>query len=101
MSITKKYLSTKKVCKVTFALPSGLAETASKANLVGEFNNWDTEGLPMKKKNGSFTLTIELQLNKKYQFRYLVDGKNWETDWDVDEIAPIPFSDELNSVVNV
>ena len=101
MSIAKKYLSENGVCKVTFTLPPSLAETAKTAHIVGEFNNWDPKSLPMKKRNGKFSLSLELQKNNDYQFRYLVDGTSWETDWEADELASIPFANEHNSVVKV
>jgi 1,4-alpha-glucan branching enzyme len=102
MSIGKKYLGEKGVCKVTFKLPSTLAETASTATVVGEFNNWDPAGIPMKKsKTGKFSLSMELPIDNEYQFRYLVDGTKWETDWDADALSPVPGSDEFNSVVKV
>lgn len=100
MSVEKKTLAKNGVCKVTFNLPSYIAETAKTANVVGEFNNWDTTGLPMKKtKNRKFSLALELPCNKEYEFRYLVDGTGWETDWEADSQTPIPWSDEYNSVV--
>ena len=101
MSITKMRLSDKNVCKVTFTVPSNISETARKVYLVGEFNNWELPGLVMKKKNGKFTITLKLDVNKEYQFRYLVDGIHWETDWEADKLAQIPGLDEYNSVVIV
>lgn len=101
MSITKMRLSNKDVCKVTFTAPSNISEFAKTVNLVGEFNNWELPGLVMKKKNGKFTITLKLDVNKEYQFRYLVDGIHWETDWDADSIVLIHFSNEFNSVVKV
>jgi 1,4-alpha-glucan branching enzyme len=94
-------LSNKDICKVTFTLPSHLAETAKTACLVSEFNNWEMPGLQMKKIRGKFTITLKLQVNKDYQFRYLVDGIHWETDWEADELTLIPFLDEYNSIVKV
>jgi 1,4-alpha-glucan branching enzyme len=102
MGIKKKYSSDADICKVTFTLPSSLALTAKKANVVGEFNDWDKEGLPMKKrKGGSFSASVELKSNKEYQFRYLVDGNNWATDPEADDFAPVPFANEKNSIVKV
>jgi 1,4-alpha-glucan branching enzyme len=69
---------------------------------VGEFNNWDQSRNLMKKSiTGKFSLTLELEKNREYEFRYLVDETNWETDWDADSVASIPWSDEFNSVVKV
>lgn len=102
MSIEKKYLKDNGNCKVTFKLPSSLAETARTANIVGEFNNWDHTKHPMKKaKNGKFSLSLELKSNSEYPFRYLVDETNWETDWEADSLSPVPWGDEYNSVVKI
>ena len=102
MSIEKKYSKTGGVCKVIFSLPPSIAQTAKTVNVVGDFNNWDHHKHPMKKaKNGRFSLSMVLEKNREYEFRYLVDNTNWETDWDADSVAPIPWGDEYNSVVKV
>jgi 1,4-alpha-glucan branching enzyme len=102
MSIEKKYLKNNSVCKVTFTLHAELAEKATQASIVGEFNNWNPTIHPMKKsKNGDFTLSMEFPSNSEYQFRYLVDGFHWQTDWETDSQAHIQWADEYNSVVKV
>jgi 1,4-alpha-glucan branching enzyme len=101
MCITKKYLSGKEMCKVTFVLPLYLAENAKKANIVGEFNNWDTTSIRMKKVGGKFIRSVKLQANRDYQFRYLINGEVWKNDWDADALALVPFGDFYNSVVVV
>jgi len=96
--IKKKFLKTK--CKVTFELPPVIAEGAGSVYLVGDFNNWD-EGatpMPMDKKNSKFSVTLDLQLNREYQYRYLINGKQWHNDWTADKYVPNPFSGD-NSVV--
>ncbi|UCE07270.1 MAG: isoamylase early set domain-containing protein [bacterium] len=61
---------------------------------------WDTKAIPLKKlKNGSFTVTIDLETERGYQFRYLIDGKIWENDWEADKYVPTHFGDSDNSVV--
>jgi 1,4-alpha-glucan branching enzyme len=100
MSVEKKTFVKKGVSKVTFKLPSSIAETAKTANVVGEFSNWDPTGLPMKKvRKGEFSLSLELPTDKEYEFRYLVDGVKWETDWKTDSVNPTPWGDEFNSVI--
>ena len=100
MSIKKQYLKSKPVCKVTFRLPGEAAGSAESANIVGEFNDWNIYDSPMKKlKNGSFTLTIDLEPNREYQFRYLLDDKIWENDGEADMYVPNPYGDSENSVV--
>ena len=99
MSINKKFLKSKPVCKVTFKLPKKMVEGAKKAVVVGEFNEWDAKGEPMKSlKAGGFTTTLELEQGREYQFRYLIDGKKWENDDAADKYVPTPFGTE-NSVV--
>jgi 1,4-alpha-glucan branching enzyme len=96
--LKKQTLKSKPVCKVTFTLPEAIkAETAY---LVGDFNNWDEKATPMKliKKNGQFSITLDLETGREYQFRYLVNGTEWHNDWHADKYVPNPFSGD-NSVV--
>ena len=98
----KQYLKTKPVCKVTFRLQREVAQSAKTVNIVGEFNNWDIYATPLKKlKNGSFTVTLDLGLDKEYQFRYLIDETKWENDWHADKYVPTPYGNAENSVVVV
>jgi 1,4-alpha-glucan branching enzyme len=90
----KKFLKTK--CKVTFELPQGI-EGAETVYLVGDFNNWDEHATPMEKKKGRFTVTLDLEPNREYQYRYLVNGQ-WHNDWEADKYVQNPFSGD-NSVV--
>lgn len=97
--LKKQYLKRGTV-KVDFVLPPAVAAEASSAYLVGDFNNWDETATPMKKlKNGSFKVTLELEPEREYRFRYLVDGNQWHNDWDADRYEPNPFSGD-NSVVS-
>ncbi|MDQ2696683.1 MAG: isoamylase early set domain-containing protein [Pseudomonadota bacterium] len=101
MSIKKQYLKSRAICKVTFTLPREAAETAETVHIVGDFNNWDNSATPMKKlKNGGFTTTLELELDREYQFRYLIDGKKWENDWNADKYVPSSYGED-NSVVTI
>lgn len=102
MSFKKQYLKSKPVCKVTFKLSKEEAKNADSVKIVGDFNDWDTEVAPMKKlKDGGFTSTVNLEKDKQYQFRYLLNDKEWENDWKADEYLPSPVSFEDNSVVIV
>jgi 1,4-alpha-glucan branching enzyme len=101
MSLKKQYLKTKTVCKVTFTLPSEIAGNATQVNLVGEFNNWDKQILPMKKlKTGDFRVFLELERLKEYQFKYLIDGKEWLNDMEADKFVQNEFQGQ-NSVIVV
>ncbi|MBW2569378.1 MAG: isoamylase early set domain-containing protein [Deltaproteobacteria bacterium] len=100
MSIKKQYLKSKPICKVTFRLSGEAVGSVGSANIVGEFNDWNIYATPMKKlKNGSFTVAIDLEPNKEYQFRYLMDDKIWGNDEGADKYVSHPYGDGENSVV--
>lgn len=100
MSLTKKYLKSKPICKVTFKLLKQECNDATVAALAGDFNDW--QATPMKRlKSGDFTLTLDLEKDAKYQFRYKVDEDTWQNDWHADEYIPSPMSLDDNSVVIV
>ena len=101
MSLKKTYLQSKPECKVTFRLDKQSANSADEATLVGEFNNWDEQELKMKKlKSGEFSLTLTLEKDKEYQFRYLLDSKEWINDPEADRYVPNTFHSQ-NSVIVV
>jgi 1,4-alpha-glucan branching enzyme len=102
MAFKKQYLKSKAMCKVTFKISKEQAHDANLVRLVGDFNKWDLSSTPMKKlKNGGFTTTVSLAKDSKYQFRYLLDDKAWENDWEADAYIPSPVSYADNSVVQV
>lgn len=73
MGITKQYLKSKPVCKVTFVVQ---AMEAEEVRVVGDFNNWDSSVLPLKRlKNGNFKGTYNLPRDHSFEFKYLVDGR--------------------------
>ena len=85
--------------QVTFEVPA--ESHAQIAFLCGDFNNWDTQSLPMKqRKDGSFTKKMTLKSGNSYRFRYLLDGERWENAWDADAYVPNDFGSE-DSVVDV
>jgi len=102
MSLKKQYIKSSNLCKVSFKLPVQAADAAKKVHLVGEFNNWTIGVTPMRKlKDGSFSVTLNLQPGQDYQFRYLIDGEVWENDWEADRYEFSPFGNCENSVVSV
>lgn len=97
----KRFLKTKPVCKVTFELPPQAASDAREVLLAGEFNDWDTSDSRMKRrKDGSYSITLDLPVNREYQFKYLVDGR-WENDWHADAYRYCDIGGVENSVVIV
>jgi len=101
MPLKKRYLKTKPVCKVTFIIPKELADGHKSAYLVGEFNDWDTKSNPMKynKKEGTFTLILDLEKGREYQFRYLLNSEFWVNESGADRHVPTPFGIAENSVL--
>ncbi len=100
--IKKDYLKNKNICKVTFKLPSIAAPDAKVVTIVGEFNNWNNQAHPMKKlKNGDYTITLELEPGREYQYRYFIDNCKWENDHHADRYVKSPYGDSDNSVVIV
>ena len=101
MSIEKNYLPKKGVCRVTFSLAKDQVHTAKKVFIVGDFNEWSREGNQMRKsKDGEFAITLEFPFGTIYQFRYLVDGLQWENDDAADAYMQSPFGSD-NSVVMI
>lgn len=96
--LKKQFLKSKPVCKVTFYTPDALQ--ADTVHLVGDFNNWSETDTPMKQlKDGRFSVTLDLEAGREYQFRYLINGTEWHNDWEADKYVPNPFIGD-NSVVS-
>ena len=100
MSIKKQFLKSKPLCKVTFDLPKEAVGQAKSVCLVGDFNRWSKSATRMKKlKDGGFRATIDLDVGREYQFRYLIDKRIWENDGDADKFVPTIYPDAENSVI--
>jgi len=100
--LIKEYSKKKEACKVTFRLPRIAASDAKSVYIVGDFNNWSIHSHPMKKlKTGDYSITLELEPGREYQFRYLIDEIRWENDWHADKYVRSPYGDSDNSVVIV
>jgi 1,4-alpha-glucan branching enzyme len=54
---------------------------AQQVAIAGEFNNWETNSLPMRAQgDGWWYATAQLGAGE-YRFRYVADGSNWHTDY--------------------
>lgn len=99
MSVEKHFCNKTNKCKVVFHLPTK-ATNGTKVKVVGDFNNWDAKnGIPMEVKNDEFIAEAELPIDQTYQYRYLIDDRDWENDWDADAYFPTEFGVD-NSVVD-
>jgi 1,4-alpha-glucan branching enzyme len=103
MSISKKYLKSKPVCKVTFRIPAEIGINHKTAFILGSFNDWDKTANRMKKlvKDGSFSIIIDLEVGKEYEFKYLLDESVWLNDEAADKQITTHFGDSSNSVITV
>lgn len=102
MSIKKKYFKTKPYCKVTFRLDKSQVGGARQAGLAADFNDWHPEKTPMKAlKSGDFTVTVDLEKGREYQYRYVVDGGIWITDEAADKYMHCNYAGGPNAVVVV
>ena len=98
--IKKRYLKSRAACKVTFRLPKDSFENAYRVSIVGDFNDWDNSATLMKKLgNGDFSVTLDLERDREFRFRYLIDNTQWENDWQADKYIPNPFGDEDSVVI--
>jgi len=90
--LRKRYIRRSNLCEVTFELPEfelprGIE--VKSVHLVGDSNNWDRRATPMKRgNNGAFRTTLELETEKWYEFRYLINGELWFTEWHADAYVP-------------
>ena len=96
--IYKEDLPDSENVRVTFELPSSV--WAERVNLVGDFNDWDTvkDEMRQSRNNGNWRISLVLPKGRAYQFRYLVNGQDWQNDWHADKYALNKFGTD-NSVV--
>lgn len=82
--IKKNYTKTADRCRVTFHYSN--EEDVDNVTLVGEFNDWDLNAHPMKKrKNGNFSTTIMLEAGRHYRFRYYLGDERWANEPEADQ----------------
>jgi len=84
---------------VTFQLPASI--WAESVFLVGDFNDWNRRSHPLvRSRDEVWQITLELEQGKSYQFRYLINGTDWQNDWNADRYVPNAFGGE-NSVLDL
>ena len=84
---------------VRFELPPAI--WADSVFLVGDFNQWNEASHPMTRgrNDPTWSISLDLDRDKTYEFRYLVNGREWHNDWNADGYAPNPYGG-TNSVVS-
>ena len=49
--------------------------------MVGDFNDWDPAGTPLRPAGGDGGWVVELRLKPgRYHYTFLIDGRRWERD---------------------
>lgn len=92
-----KKCNLKNGARVTFILPA--EEEVESVYLVGDFNAWNPEANPLiRNRTGMWQATLDLEPNREYQFRYLVNQSIWRNDDAADGHASNPYGSD-NSVV--
>ncbi len=94
--LTKKYFKTKPEAEVTFEFSR---DDVNSVQLLGEFNDWQPVEMKLNKKTNAFKAKMRLPVGETFHFRYLLDGKEWENDYQADQYLPNVFGTE-NSVVH-
>ena len=73
---------------------------AQSVHLVGEFNDWNRFSHPLTlTEKGHRVLTISLETNQMYEYRYLLDGKFWMTEYPADGFVPASDGQD-NSIIS-
>jgi 1,4-alpha-glucan branching enzyme len=93
--LKKQKTRNKDKVRVTFSLERPEAESV---RVLGDFNQW-TDAMDMKKKQaGRWEAAVELDPGREYQFRYLVNERDWVNDPEADGYAPNQHGSD-NSIV--
>jgi 1,4-alpha-glucan branching enzyme len=82
--------------RITFSMPASI--WADTIHLVGDFNDWDQTATPLRLGDQGWSISLELEAGKEYQYRYLVNGTDWYNDWRADRYVPNEYGGD-NSVV--
>lgn len=72
---------------------------AQSVAIAGTFNRWNTDKVPMRKKDGVWTAVLVLPVGS-YEYMFIEDGKRWVTD----PLAPLTRDDGFggrNAVLNL
>jgi hypothetical protein len=57
------------------------APASSRVTVVGDFNDWDPAGTPLRPTGDRGIWTVELRLKPgRYHYAFLIDGRRWEGD---------------------
>ncbi|MGF1737045.1 isoamylase early set domain-containing protein [Photobacterium satsumensis] len=89
--IKKRFFKTKDEVEVTFEWPQ--AATTETVAISGDFTQWQATPMKLNKKK-VFSLKLRLPKDGLYQFRYLINGSEWENDASADNYIPNSFGSD-------
>ena len=95
----KTFMETERgpIARVTFSLPNSI--WADTIHLVGDFNDWNHSSHPFRRdRDGIWTQTLDLEVGRCYQFRYLRDGE-WISDSQADGFVGNPHGSNNSLIV--
>lgn len=95
--IQKTYYKTKDYTKVKFSIKP---ESAKKVEILGLNNDWKKPLALTKKKDGTFSVEVNLPKNSQHEFKYLIDKKEWWNDESADTEQANAFGG-TNSVISI
>ncbi len=80
---------------VIFTYPS-MGESTRTAQVVGDFNNWNTLNcIDLKlQDDGVFVAKLWLPTDKAYQYRFIINGERWENAANAAQYVSTPFGNE-------
>lgn len=55
------------------------APASARVALIGDFNDWDPQQLPLHARAGEWSVTVRLQPGR-YRYSFVVDGSRWVAD---------------------
>jgi len=82
--------------RVTFSLPSSF--WADTIHIVGDFNDWNASATPLSLGDTCWSITLDLDPDSSYQFRYLVNNSDWVNEWQADQFTASEWGGD-NSII--
>jgi len=94
--LTKKFFKTKDEAEITFEFYRDDVESVA---LVADFTDWQPVEMKFNKKAKVFRTKVKLAKQNEFQFKYLLNGSEWENDGQADKYIPNSYGSE-DSIVS-
>jgi 1,4-alpha-glucan branching enzyme len=95
--VQKTFYKTKDYCKVRFSFAVDNAETIE---ILGLNNDWENAVPMIKRRDGNFTIELNLPKDSRHEFKYLVNATEWLNEPEADAQAPNEFGGS-NSILSL